>query len=451
VRDLFQDQSKPNLFELDGASMILTSNAITAIIYSGKLLLFDNQDFTILKEFEHEMVSQISFSPNNKYVVIIQKPTVVSNNLNVVSLSSFETILSLRSQTHPNSIWPQIRFSSDEKYLFKNFGKALEVHEIGESFELNKLGEIEDVVSFEITNINSEEHNIFETVILCGRAVQDKKNKNKKKSYFAFYRISDLSKPIKSFSISICDDIRIDLSKIPSVCLVHSMSDTSHTNYYGDSSLYIAEILFGTFTKVTPKNDGPIIDYRWLDDGKNFIMINGHQPAHLSVYDSEGCFVELLGKYKVNTISISPDNRIACIAGFGNLKGDILFFDLMKKNLIGQAFLNYGGDLCWSPDSKFMIAAVLSPRLRVDNEFIVVSYNGEPIYSEKFDIETFEVKWLENKSIKAEQFEIIENPNAESKRQESSTLTDITSSLSSISLNTNLLNKSSKQPIGAMK
>lgn len=66
-------------------------------------------------------------------------------------------------------MWPQIRFSNDEKYMLKNLGKVIEVFDIQEKEE--KLGEIEDVISYEMSEINSEEHNIFETVVLCGRAV----------------------------------------------------------------------------------------------------------------------------------------------------------------------------------------------------------------------------------------------------------------------------------------
>lgn len=188
-------------------------------------------------------------------------------------------------------------------------------------------------------------------------------------------------------------------------------------------------------------------DFLWLANGKSFVLCGGHQPALISVYDCEGNVLSDLGKYKVNCISMSPDNRIACIAGFGNLKGDILFFDMQEYKLIGQAFLSYGGDLNWSPDSKYIIAGVLSPRLRVDNEFIIVSYNGEPIWEEKFKEEVFEVKWMENKSLSKETFKIEVNPNL-SKKSESTK--ELESVFSSISLNADLAPKSSK-PFGFSK
>jgi hypothetical protein len=127
--------------------------------------------------------------------------------------------------------------------MLKNLGKVLEVFDIQDEKE-DKLGEITDVISYEMSQIISDEHKIYEQVILAGRALPDKKVKGKKKSCFCFYKISDLTKPIKSFSISVCDSIKILISPINHICLVHSMSDESNVNYYGDSTLYIADVIF---------------------------------------------------------------------------------------------------------------------------------------------------------------------------------------------------------------
>jgi len=46
----------------------------------------------------------------------------------------------------------------------------------------------------------------------------------------------------------------------------------------------------------------------------------------------------------------------------------------------------------WAPDSRHVVTAVVSPRLRVDNGFKVWLYDGTLVHQEKFD-ELYEISW----------------------------------------------------------
>lgn len=392
-----------SLFEIEKPYLLLNSKNLSGIITNGRLLVIDNTTFKELNEFPLEQVSQIHFSPNNNFVVTIQKPTVVEKNLSVFRLDDFSRVVDFRSVTHPNNIWPQIRFSNDEKFMFKCLENEIEVFEMTDLS--TPLGSVDGVVSFKVADIRIEEHNLDETILLCGRVSEDKK-KGKKKSLFSFYRISELKKPIKSFSISHCDEIRIDVADDNKNCLVLSSSAESKSSYYGDYTLYVCNLLYGVITKLISHKEGPILDFAWIDEGKQFLVVGGHQPAELSVYGVDTKKAKMIGNFKANKIYVSPDRRLACIVGFGNVIGDLIFIDLLKQEQIGQAFHRFGGDLVWSPDSKYILSTVLSPRLRVDNEYKVFTYNGDEVFSESFDREVNELKWMENRNVKYEAFAI---------------------------------------------
>jgi uncharacterized protein with WD repeat len=77
----------------------------------------------------------------------------------------------------------------------------------------------------------------------------------------------DLSKPVKEMSVSICDRMKMKISPENTFALIHSISDdTSSSSYYGESSLYHFDILYGKFTKLSLPQ-GQIHDFDWSING----------------------------------------------------------------------------------------------------------------------------------------------------------------------------------------
>ena len=105
-------------------------------------------------------------------------------------------------------------------------------------------------------------------------------------------------------------------------------------------------------------------------------MNSGHQPPKTERFDTKGNFIKEISVSKTNTIRISPDSRVLCLAGFGNLGGEMEFFNLVdtysNNSMIGKTKFHCGVNINWSSDSKYLVVAVLSPRLRVDNEYKVI-------------------------------------------------------------------------------
>jgi len=93
-----------------------------------------------------------------------------------------------------------------------------------------------------------------------------------------------------------------------------------------------------------------------------------------------------------NTAKWSPCGRMLCIAGFGNLNGliDIWFVKkLMKVGVCKAPFSSYFG---WSPESAYLMTAVLSPKMTVDNGFKIFKFDGT-LYNEQKRERLYEVAW----------------------------------------------------------
>lgn len=84
-------------------------------------------------------------------------------------------------------------------------------------------------------------------------------------------------------------------------------------------------------------------------------------------------------------VKYSPNGNILCIAGYGNLRytredtvaiimaidmaarGDTQFWDRQKLKLINQFQASDSTYFAWCPDSRHILTATCSPRLKVDN------------------------------------------------------------------------------------
>lgn len=96
----------------------------------------------------------------------------------------------------------------------------------------------------------------------------------------------------------------------------------------------------------------------------------------------------------MNLIRVSPDGRVLCMAGFGNMNGDLEIYRLSDYLLIGKTNFYCGVTLNWSFDNKYLVGAVTSPRIRVDNEFKIFDFHGDYLNGQKFSGEIYECNWV---------------------------------------------------------
>lgn len=63
--------------------------------------------------------------------------------------------------------------------------------------------------------------------------------------------------------------------------------------------------------------------------------------------------------------------------GFGNISGDVDIWELDSLEKIAKFNSATSVYIEWSLDGKYILTGVLTPRLRVDNNFKLFKWNGE--------------------------------------------------------------------------
>ena len=102
-------------------------------------------------------------------------------------------------------------------------------------------------------------------------------------------------------------------------------------------------------------------------------------PSHCTFYDGKGTPIYEFGAAHRNTISWAPHGRFLCLAGFGNLAGEMDFYDTNKKThmiKMGSNSAHCTIKFGWSPDSRYFMTSTLAPRMNVENGFKIFKYNG---------------------------------------------------------------------------
>ena len=173
-------------------------------------------------------------------------------------------------------------------------------------------------------------------------------------------------------------------------------SDSSNKSYYGDSKLHFLKS-DGTKDCLVPlPKEGPVHDVAWSPRGDCFVVLAGFMPPRAVVFDSK-CGPTLdLGSGPYCHARWSPHHgRFLCLAGFGNLAGDLAFYDRKadgKLKPCGDARAAGGVSLEWSPDSRFLLVSTTAPRLRVDNGVRLFKYDGTLVASKPWDV-LLEASW----------------------------------------------------------
>ena len=428
-------------FTIEKCSSIIPSKKYFGILNQGKLSIYLTKDCSLFKEFEDlEQIAAVHFSKNDKYLTIIQKPKV-EKNLKIFDISNnFSLVNEFRSMTNPTNEWPQIKFSNDEKYIYFLNKSTLEIYDENKNF----VSKMENIFGYEDIQLDDKHLLVVSTFIM-----KESGKKEKKDYLFAIYDFNDLSKPTKTISTSLTDRVKIKSSLDQKYILVNTINDnTSNKSYYGQSTIYFYEVLTGKFTKFNLP-EGPVHDFNWCPDGEHFIICAGHLPSTVKYYKKNGTFEKDIAKGNFNNVKISPDSRIVALCGFGSLKGDIEFYNLKDFSLIGKNIFFCCVNFEWSQDSKYLLGGVLSTRVKVDNEYRIMKYNGEEVVVDKNVGEIYDCIFVyeeDEQKIKYDAFEIEKNAKSlEEKKKENKGGIKITSTLGKIDFS----NKSKDEPVGS--
>lgn len=131
----------------------------------------------------------------------------------------------------------------------------------------------------------------------------------------------------------------------------------------------------------------------WSPTGREFGVVYGYMPAKTTIFNFRGVATHSFPMGPRNTINFSPNGRFVLVAGFGNLAGTIDVYDLEKDYRKVCTIESGNPSVCeWSPDSRFLMTATTSPRLRVDNGVKLWHVGGSIMYNEDM-VELYNVMW----------------------------------------------------------
>jgi translation initiation factor 2A len=114
-------------------------------------------------------------------------------------------------------------------------------------------------------------------------------------------------------------------------------------------------------------------------------------PSRALLFDGQARPVFDFGTGSRNRVLFSPHGRFLMLAGFGNVAGAMEFWDKNKKKLIGSATIPATSPVGWSPCSRYFVCATLWPRLRVDNGYNVIKYDGSVVFRHRHPSEFYAI------------------------------------------------------------
>ncbi|EME28837.1 eukaryotic translation initiation factor-related protein [Galdieria sulphuraria] len=282
--------------------------------------------------------------------------------------------------------WPCVQWTSDESLAIRTTPNQVLVyggHELNQS-PIKKIA-INDLKNFAVSPVSNP--------CYVASFVPPKGNRPAR---IEVYKLSE-SSPVLAKSMFRADSCQFLWNKNGTalMCWITSDSDSSGKSYYGESFLYYGCPKKGKELKqVDLPRKGPIQDVSWSPDGEQFIIVYGSMPARATLFNwlCEPLFD--FGTGTRNTISFSPHGRFLCLGGFGNLPGDLEFWDIRERKLLGRASAPCTTSFMWSPDSQYFLAATTFPRLRVDNGFKIFRYQGTLVGSFPIQDELYQIEFL---------------------------------------------------------
>ncbi|KAK8922440.1 Eukaryotic translation initiation factor 2A [Metarhizium anisopliae] len=209
------------------------------------------------------------------------------------------------------------------------------------------------------------------------------------------YNVPLFQNPISQKTFFKGDKVQFKWNKRGSSLLVLAQTDVDRSgkSYYGETTLYLLSTNGAFDARVTLDKEGPIHDVSWSPNSREFGVVYGYMPAKATIFNDRA-----VAKYSFplgprNTITFSPNARFVLVAGFGNLAGQIDVYDLEKDYRKVCTIESGNPSVCeWSPDSRYIMTATTSPRLRVDNGVKLWHVGGSIMYNEDM-VELYNVLW----------------------------------------------------------
>ncbi|GAM28955.1 hypothetical protein SAMD00019534_121310 [Acytostelium subglobosum LB1] len=331
-------------------------------------------------------IVHISFSPVNSYMLTWERPTEANNNENnllvwdITVAGGNANIIYRASQRNCNAeAWPLIKWTDDEMIAGR-----LVTNEI-QFFNGRNIGMV--AKHLKLPHVAGFEFAPGDAPYKFSTFVPENKSAPGMCRIYVYPNISEHASHLSFFKAS---EAIMEWNRKGTSLLIHTSTDTDKTgkSYYGETGLWFLAL---DGTSYTLGIKGPIHDVKWSPTIDQFIVSYGN-PFQTTLFNVKGTPLVDFGTLPRNTIRFSPNGKLLMLGGFGNLQGDMDFWDLTKFRKIISTHAHCATLTEWAADSVHFVVAFLSPRIRVDNGLKVIKYDGSVIYKEAIP-DLYQVQW----------------------------------------------------------
>lgn len=365
----------------------------------GLIALVDAQRVRILQSatlatqcvLEAPAVIRVYFSPLASFVVTFQRPPADTSQPLPETLIVWDAATGAKVHGWALRVplsWPTLRWTSDELVAAALLHKGSVAFFTGRSFgrAVQHL-DLPDLRQFSLSPGKDPYH--IAVFVPGGQGGTP--------GSVLVYKYPQLTSPVlrKSFH---ADSVSIDWNARGTAFLLQVSVEVDKTNqsYYGKTGLHLM--------RLAPKpsdmrvTDEHVSDAKWHPQGEEFAVIYGAMPdPKITVFGLDGSKRMDLAEHDAprNTLYYDPTGRVLCVGGFASLKGDMDFWDIASPTLrkLGKANAFSSAYHAWSPDGRYFVACVLSPRIRIDNGVKYFDCYGQLVHELRIP-ELFEVRWL---------------------------------------------------------
>jgi len=382
------------------------TGSVLCLVLDDRVELFDVEEARLISKIEKKDVAYSMLSPLGTYLLTWSRPVQLpqqaqkendseekggerdkdADNLIVWEVATGKRLWSAFQKLFKRDNWPSIQWSADEKYAGRMLNNCIEFYAGNQLGTVIKKKTIASVYQWSFSPVLSanNEQLCFATFVL---------GKNTNPSSLALFKFSNLEQiSAKSFFHVQSVDFLWNPSGNALIAQTQADVDRTGKSYYGETGLYFFTIDGKSSEQLQLKKDGHVHHCSWAPNSKEFLVIYGFMPALATKYDLQLTPTADFGAAHRNSAFWSPHGRFLCIAGFGNLQGDMDIWDHKRVKKLGKTQAHCAAYCGWSPDSNYLLTAVLSPRIRVDNGFKVHSNNGTLLFQQS-SAELFEVLW----------------------------------------------------------
>ncbi|XP_059160587.1 eukaryotic translation initiation factor 2A-like [Physella acuta] len=368
-------------FTADIANYIDEKNSCRCMIFSedgskfawcnaDSTFLLDTRTMEVIYDLQQPKVVALKFSPKGTVLACWSNYTVNREagsgnpNLHLYDVTTGVVKKSLIQKKQQN--W-EPQWSADEGICCRNVNNELHFFE-SNNFDtiVNKL-HLQKVSSFSLANSTSP--------YAVATYVPGTQGQPSFARIYQYPNFAGNNAVLANKSFFKADRVNFFWNKIGNSLLVLTSTESSDSSYYGEQGLHFLSKT-GESCIVPPQKQGPVYHVEWSPCNTEFIVLHGYMPAKTTIYNLKCEPVFDFGTGPRNICSFNPQGNILCLAGFGNLAGNLEFWDMKSKKQIVKVQAADTTYFEWSPDGQYMLTATTAPRLRVGNGFRLWHYTG---------------------------------------------------------------------------